>query len=405
VVATSRAAAKVVDNYYDMLAKAYALAPEVFRRPAVERIPLGVDVAEMRPPEPRERQSARLKLGCGESETVLLIFGRLSHHSKMDLLPLFRAIQRIFSREVDPSGLRLLLAGWGQEERMLNVYREVARNIGLNLTIRLRPDEAEKRELFAAADVFVSPVDNPQETFGIAMLEAGAFGLPAVASDYDGYRDIVVHGETGFLAPVRGVSTTDGVNAEAPLAFDTATHLRLAQRTAVDVSALAEGLLALVRDPELGRVMGRAARRRVEADFSWAAVVEKHLALWDDLWSRPVDPEAASHWRHPQMIDYAEVFAGHPSRALGVDEVLVATRTGNAVHRGRDNVLIHEGLGRDVSIRAIKRLLFEARKPRPAGELIGVLDKDLGLGAESAEANALWALKHDLLEVVTDRET
>ena len=43
-------------------------------------------------------------------------------------------------------------------------------------------------ELWAAADVFLSLVDNIQETFGITPLEAMAAGLPVVASDWDGYR-------------------------------------------------------------------------------------------------------------------------------------------------------------------------------------------------------------------------
>ncbi len=52
-----------------------------------------------------------------------------------------------------------------------------------------------------AADVFVSPSDNIQETFGLAVIEAMASGLPVVASDWDGYRDLVADGETGFLVP------------------------------------------------------------------------------------------------------------------------------------------------------------------------------------------------------------
>ena len=56
----------------------------------------------------------------------------------------------------------------------------------------------------SAADVFISLVDNIQETFGITPLEAMASGLPVVVSDWDGYRHTVRDGEEGFLIPTLG---------------------------------------------------------------------------------------------------------------------------------------------------------------------------------------------------------
>ena len=63
--------------------------------------------------------------------------------------------------------------------------------------------DKEKKLALAAADLFCSPSDNLQETFGLSVLEAMASSLPVVASDWDGYRDLVVHGRTGWLVPCR----------------------------------------------------------------------------------------------------------------------------------------------------------------------------------------------------------
>ena len=52
---------------------------------------------------------------------------------------------------------------------------------------------------WAAADIFLSLVDNPQETFGLAPVEAMAAGVPVVVSDWDGYRYTVTDGVEGFL--------------------------------------------------------------------------------------------------------------------------------------------------------------------------------------------------------------
>ena len=48
---------------------------------------------------------------------------------------------------------------------------------------------------------FLSLVDNPQETFGLAPVEAMAAGVPVVVSDWDGYRYTVSDGVEGFLIP------------------------------------------------------------------------------------------------------------------------------------------------------------------------------------------------------------
>ena len=401
VVGTSRAAVKVVEKIYANLRGCYGLDPDRFPQPALEKIPLGVDTKRLLPPDAEERQKARRRLGIRAEEVMILVFGRFSHHSKMDLLPVFRALQRLSAKGIEPSRLRLVFGGWcGKKERMLDVYRELAGNLGLKLDLFLCPEQSEKRELYAAADIFLSPADNPQETFGISVAEAGACGLPAVASDYDGYRDIIVHGGTGFLAPVISTRNTAGLDACAPLVFDTQTHLKLAQRNAVDVAAMAEHLALLIIDPGLRLKMGAAARKRIEAEFSWQSVVENYLKLWDELWSRPVDPEAAGNWRHPQMMDYGTVFSGHPGAAIGPDDLLEATSAGHAVYRGLDHVIIYDGVGREISEKAIRMLLFKARKPMAAGDLEAALVEAFGLDAESCESLVLWALKHDMLGLV-----
>jgi hypothetical protein len=117
----------------------------------------------------------------------------------------------------------------------------------------------------------VSIADNPQETFGLTLLEAQAAGLPVIASDYDGYRDLVAHGATGLLVPTLGpepAQEEDFVDQLAPLLFDNQYHLLLAQRTAVDAPALAEALRTLLTDLGLRTRMGAAGRGRIAAASS-----------------------------------------------------------------------------------------------------------------------------------------
>ena len=92
--------------------------------------------------------------------------------------------------------------------------------------------------VFAAADIYAWPAVN--EAYGMAMLEAQAAGLPVVAGDVGGVRDVVREGETGFLV-------ADGAPA-----------------------ALAERLGRLIGDAGLRRRMGEAAKAYIGAERTLA---------------------------------------------------------------------------------------------------------------------------------------
>jgi glycosyltransferase involved in cell wall biosynthesis len=409
VVCTSRAGRAAVEAYFRQLREGYGLGDE-FGQPTLRRVPLAVDAAAITPATPEQRAALRADLDLDPERTVHLVFGRLSHFSKMDLLPLLRAFQRCF-QDADPkNGPRpdnttLVLAGWLDENDAFPATLErLAGNIGLDLRIFPRPGERRKLALFRAADVFLSVADNPQETFGLTVLEAAAAGLPAVVSDYDGYRDLVLPEETGLTVPTLGPDRSERLDLMAPLLFDNQYHLLLAQRTAVDIPALAGAIARLHADPALRTRLGDAARSRVERCYTWQAVMESYLELWDELWTLPAPPGfgqegGAAHAPHPSQVGFARIFAGYASRNLSDGTRLGLGRTGEATYRRKDAPLIYPGLAGLVEEEGIRRLLFMARKPATAAELSeGLLAAGLCAGPEEARALLLWAVKHDLLE-------
>lgn len=399
IVATSRTGRQAVENQFASLRRDYGLSAEDYPAPHLALIPLGVDPGEFQEPTRAARQEARVALNLPQGRVLSLVFGRLSHYSKMDLLPLLRAYQSLFAQGADRSAAGLVLAGWVEDgDDFPEIIRGLAKNIGLELYLFARPDAERKTQLYEACDLFVSIADNPQETFGLTLLEAAAAGLPVVASDYDGYKDLVVHGETGLLIPTTGLASTPAADLMAPLLPDNQYHLYLAQTLAVDVNALARALESLTANPRTRLDMGQAGRRRVLSQFSWPAVVERYVALWEELSAVEVDEARARSARHPLHPAFGPLFGHYPTRLLEPDSRLTLGRTGQAFYRGQDFPLVYAGLEGMVDGEALKKLMFLARKPAAAGEMRTRLAEMTGVSPAQAEFMILWAIKHDLLE-------
>lgn len=417
IIATSEAGRLATEEFFAVLREGYGLANA--QSPSIRLVPLGLDPekAEAAPAEPEEKAALRAELGLPPDRVLILVLGRLSHSSKMDLLPLIRAMSGLFAppqgeEPLRPEKVSLVLAGWNDEgDTFPQSLVDIGARVGLDVRLELRPGEKRKLKLLRACDLFVSIADNPQETFGITLLEAQAAGLPVVASDYDGYRDLVAHGETGILVPTIGpapmpgpvsgpITGDDFVDRLAPLLFDNQYHLLLAQRTAVDASALRQALSRLISDADLRARMGRAGHARVRSRFLWADIIERHLELWDELWSLPVaDMETLRRAPHPLHLHYARVFASYPTRTLAPEDRLQPSRAGKALLSGKEFPMVYAGLDALLDTDSIRKLVFAARK----GESVGALAQRFlelcpGMDPERAQFHILWALKHDLLE-------
>lgn len=402
IVATSRAARDVVLARFARLREALSPGLDRFVDPGVEIIPLGVDPQAFQPVSPEGKRDAKKRLGLDPDRMAILCFGRFSHALKMDLLPLFAALRRLFHDRPDlKSTLQLVLAGGADPDYAdtLERFYDYAARIGLSLVVAANPPES--RPFFEAADLFVSPSDNVQESFGLTLLEAGAAALPVVAADWNGYRDIVTEGRTGFLVPTLASPESAEVDALALILADSRYHLPLGQATALDVAALAAALTRLLDSPELRRTLGEAARAGVLDRFTWDAVAAKHLALWDRLWTIPLPPDAEAFLRkavHHASPDFAKTFAGHPSVAEPLATIVRRSRVGRAFSEGKEGAVVYAGLDGFIDPANLRLVLHLARKPRAVGPLAEDLSLRLGLTRETGLRHVFWALKHDFLE-------
>ncbi len=162
---------------------------------------------------------------------------------------------------VEPrNGLDLMLAAFAQVRREIDARLVIVGNGPLLPRYLARvPDEIaedvvfagrvvdERPDYYASADVYCAPTRIA--SFGVTLLEAMAAGAPVLASDIDGFREVVQHGVQGELLPP------------------------------ADPGAWARALLRLARDRSLGASYGLSGRRTA-LRYDWPVVAREILDVY-----------------------------------------------------------------------------------------------------------------------------
>jgi len=328
--AVQSALVSMFDEWADYLSSRFGGGARV--RPALPLIPLGVDGARFadHSDRPEARDRVRAFLGMEPGDMLVIWVGRLSYFEKAFPQPMLRAV----AEAAAATGVRVhfAMAGWFPNEADgARMYGEAAQAYAPDTPFHIIDgnDKAGLEDLWAGADIFLSLVDNIQETFGITPLEAMAAGVPVVVSDWDGYRYTVRDGLEGFLVRTLG-GPADALPTEFCLGHATGQRTYqqyvgiVAQHTAVDVGAAADALARLIRDPELRRRMGRAGRERIRTAFDWSVVAPRYRALVEDLAAVRAEGTgpASGPRRRPVKGDPMRDFAGFATHVLRLDMTL-----------------------------------------------------------------------------------
>lgn len=336
VICTSEAVRKTLEQMFcrmeDMVNRTLIPPKPVKRQIRLEKVPLGVDISYFRPLDKKE---CRKKLGFAEDEVILLWFGRFSGIYKADLYPLLQVFRKLLVRNKEKA-LKLVLAGSQDpgEDYAGKVYSE-AQHMGIERYVKvLFHHEIEDRAvLYSACDIFTSPADNIQETFGLTPIEAMACGVPQVVSDWDGYRDTVADNETGFLIKTMWTDCMDDIARMDRLPSD-GSHRRMLQHylqvrsTAVDGTEYFDHLQTLVSNPGMRRAFSEASRKRAEKYFSLQNTVAQTEAVWKDLHESAKFFKGDFRNMNIPMINYSVDFQWYPTQMLEESMEFEATEYG-----------------------------------------------------------------------------
>jgi glycosyltransferase involved in cell wall biosynthesis len=142
----------------------------------------------------------------------------------------------------------LLVVGDGTERGRLEQLRT---ELNLEKDITFAGYRTDVPRILAGLDVFVLP--SSVEGSPVSVLEAMASGLPVIAGDAGGVRELVADGTTGILVPP------------------------------MDLANLTEAILFLVSQPETRVKFGTAGRQRIEAEFTLDRMARRTEAVYDSL--------------------------------------------------------------------------------------------------------------------------
>ncbi len=205
---------------------------------------------------PIAQAEARDSIGLPLNEKIIVYIGRLL--PRKDIRNIVRALALLpDDNSNDPVSL-MVVGGETVEPNPvatpeIGELQRLAAELGVLARVRFigKRQANELRYYYSAGDVVVT---TPwYEPFGLTPLEAMACGRPVIGSAVGGLTFTIAEGETGFLVPPR------------------------------NPDSLAARLQFLLNQPEMIARMGKAARKRVEREFTWSIVAMRTAALYDSV--------------------------------------------------------------------------------------------------------------------------
>lgn len=212
----------------------------------VIEIPNGVDTAHFHA-RPEARDDLRRKYKLPPDAFAIVFVGALDaahHYRRVDLL--IDAVAQL--RRPD---LHLVVVGDGDLRPHYEQHAE-AKGVRQQTHFLGKRGHDVLPEIYNIGDVVVLP-SQLQESFGMVLIEGMACGLPAIASTLPGVRMIVNHGEDGLLIEPG------------------------------NMMALADAIESLMKDPTRRQQMGLAGRRKVEAKYTWAAIGNALVKVYQEV--------------------------------------------------------------------------------------------------------------------------
>jgi len=184
----------------------------------------------------------RRRMGL-EGVVVITFVGRIIYAKGIhDLIDAFAQVKKQL-----PS-TKLLIVGDGPYLEQLKKLANQA-GCGSDIFFLGQKDQKEVIDILSVSDIFVNP--SYSEGLPTSVMEAASIGLPIVATDVGGTREIIEHGKSGII-----------IEPGQP-------------------SKITEALLSLIHNHQMASELGAAAKRRLRQKFDWGQIVDSYVEIYN----------------------------------------------------------------------------------------------------------------------------
>jgi spore coat protein SA len=231
----------IVANSSNLHSRLSGMFPKVKHK--IRKVLLGVDLNRFRPPTDEEKRKIRSKYKTGNAFTVLFA-GRVIPRKG---IPVLLRAMKIVRKTV--RGAKLVIAGGGKKGYVQSLKRE-ARALGVPAIFAGYLPHYGIHRIYRVADCFACP-SQKHEAFGLVNVEAIATGVPVVASNIGGIKEIVKSGRNGYLVD----------RYKEPKAF-------------------ARFIVKIARDRSLALSLSENARADAVKRFGWSATASRLASVY-----------------------------------------------------------------------------------------------------------------------------
>ncbi len=191
----------------------------------------------------------RQELHIGENELLVGTVARIAAQHK-DLTTFYQVAAEVCKRMPN---VKFVIVGDGHGDAMAKAKQRVA-ELGMENKFYFTGHRTDLLDVYTSLDLFL--MTSLTEGLPNTVLEAMALEVPVVSTSVAGVPELLVHGETGFLSPIR------------------------------DIKSLSNQVVELLEDADRRAQFGQNARKRIEKDFSFAKRVcrmEDYYELFDKI--------------------------------------------------------------------------------------------------------------------------
>lgn len=392
IICSSDCGRQVMHKIYAHLSQSFqtAFGRDLDYQGQFPHIPLGINVSTF---GRLTQAEARQKLGFPLEVKLVLSIARLSPSSKMDYYPLLDVFAQV--KHKIPNS-KLILAG-GMTEEKENYLQELQRyctekNIAQDVILYPNFPPEHKPLLYRAADVFVSPSDNLQETFGLTILEALASELPVVCSDWNGYKELIQDGINGYKIPT--ILPQNNPNLEHFTLFSLNPGYVVSQFTSIDQPQMTARILDILTAADPG-IMRQQAAKSVQP-YDWAQIIPQFETLWKKL-----NQQARQNW-HPGQYNLAfpllDIFSHYSTHTLKDSHHVMITHLGKDVLANKQMLSINKVIQNHLNFNLLAAILNVLKQGTDVA--IGDLKHQLKEFADhQVESHLIWLHKYHAVAI------